>query len=84
MNCHRNIYNQYISGMPIGYCHCNSHKGALTTQLLKKHKCTKKVCPYLQKNLQHPYWMLKKEKKEKSKERKRLFLERLSILQESA
>ena len=33
----------------IGYCHCEVHKGALTRELAKKHKCCIKHCKYLEK-----------------------------------
>lgn len=68
---HRNIYGQYISKNPIGYCHCLSHKGALTPQLLKKHQCGKKQCPYFQKNEEHPYWMQKEKRKKEGKMKKK-------------
>ena len=28
----------------IGFCHCESHKGALNRELASKHKCVQKRC----------------------------------------
>ena len=81
MNANRNIYKQYISGIPIGYCHCIAHKGALTQQLLKKHKCTQKCCPYLERNIIHPYWEKRRQNRENAKLKKRLFIEKLKVLE---
>ena len=33
----------------IGFCHCESHKGALNRELAYKHKCIAKKCKYLEK-----------------------------------
>ena len=56
---HRNIYGQYIAQLPIGFCHNQSHRGSLTTQLYKKHNCAKKNCPFFKKNPDHPHWKRK-------------------------
>lgn len=62
---HQNIYRQYISRTPIGYCYLEGHRGALTPSLYKKHECAKKQCPFFKKNEEHPHWVQKKKNKQK-------------------
>lgn len=45
---------------PVGYCNNYIHRGWLSTVLLKGHKCLEKQCPYLDRNLEHPFWTYKK------------------------
>lgn len=73
MRTDRNIYNQFISQQPVGFCHCKSHKGALTVQLMKKHCCLSRCCGALQKNDDHPFWRERAEKKKRAKQRKQQF-----------
>lgn len=42
------INGKYI-GNAIGYCHCESHPGALNRELAFKHKCMGKKCKCLEK-----------------------------------
>lgn len=67
-----NIYGDYIASEPVAFCHLYSHRGSLTTSNLKKHKCLSKRCPYLKKNMEHPYWEYRQLKKKESKERRRV------------
>lgn len=75
---HKNIYGQFISKKPIGYCHCFAHKGALTKNLMTKHKCRKKECPYFMKNEEHEYWIDKARKKLDRKQNKLLLNDMLA------
>ena len=40
----------------IGYCHFSEHKGYVTRNLLKSHKCDTKSCHYLEKYEDNSYW----------------------------
>lgn len=42
------INGKYI-GNAIGYCHCESHPGALNREIAFKHKCVGKKCKHLEK-----------------------------------
>ena len=53
---HRTIHNGKISKQPIGYCHCDAHVGYVTVELMKKHQCLEKNCPFLEKFFDHCYW----------------------------
>lgn len=68
----------------VGFCYCNAHKGYITKNLLKKHECIEKQCPFLRKFEDYPYWIelqQKKEKKEQIKaERKLASLEEKRVL----
>ena len=44
----KDINRNYI-GNAIGYCHCETHKGALNRSLAIRHKCIAKKCKYLEK-----------------------------------
>lgn len=54
----------------IGYCNYCIHKGFLTVKLYDKHKCFEKNCPYFDGKENHPYILMKKEKRN-AKERKK-------------
>ena len=43
----------------VAYCHFNKHKGTLSAGMIKKHECTKKQCPFLEKYENKPYWIRK-------------------------
>lgn len=61
-------------GKIVGYCHNIIHKGALTSQLLKEHKCIEKECTYFKKCTKAGFWEAQertRKMKEKSKERKK-------------
>lgn len=45
----------------IGYCRYYKHYGALSKNMMKKHQCLEKRCPYFEKNLNKGYWEQKKE-----------------------
>ncbi len=40
----------------VGFCHYYLHKGYLTANMLKNHKCCEKECSLLQKFEEYPYW----------------------------
>lgn len=44
-----------INGI-IGFCHNVLHKGHLTKEILAKHECVRKECPYLEKYSEKGYW----------------------------
>ena len=41
----------------IGCCHYMLHPGKLTKQLLRKHNCLEKKCPFLEKYEDTPFWV---------------------------
>lgn len=68
----------YMKGQPIksntvGWCLNNKHKGAISLNMLKKHKCIDRNCRFFRKNEEHGYWKykegLKKDKKNKKRKR---------------
>lgn len=48
-------------------CFCKSHRGALTVEQLKKHKCLLRKCGALKKFDDHQFWMQRKNKLLRSK-----------------
>ncbi len=54
----------------IGYCRYYKHYGALSINMMKKHRCLEKRCPYFEKNLNKGYWEQKKEINRMAKEAK--------------
>lgn len=40
----------------VGFCHCYTHKGFLTKNLLRQHDCINKECPFLEKYRDYPFW----------------------------
>lgn len=62
------IYRYYDKR--IGFCNNNIHRGFLTTQLYKEHKCSEKNCIFFQARENHPY-ILMQVKKQKAKEIKK-------------
>lgn len=67
---------KYIDGvwrdqLPIGRCHCNSHKGCLNVALMKKHGCLAKKgykkCSFFQKYEGHAYWKMRATQNEQKK-----------------
>ena len=50
----RTINNGLVKKEPIGYCHCDKHKGYLTTKDFRKHCCKEKNCTWFEPNLNHP------------------------------
>ena len=75
----------------VGCCHCTTHPGKLTKQLMLEHKCIEKECRYFEKYDCASYWRGKQQKKQvkekkrteqkKAKERERLLTERLEGIQ---
>lgn len=62
----------YLRGQPkgenrIGYCHNPMHKGYLSVNLLKCHKCLEKQCKYLEVDKKHPYWVSRKRRRNDKK-----------------
>ena len=55
---------------PIGYCFCDTHRGYISKELLKSHKCLQKQCPFLRKNEEHPYWNDREKRREDKKLKK--------------
>lgn len=51
----------------VGYCHNCSHKGFITTKVLKEKGCVSKGCSYFEKYETHPYWTELKIKKVRKK-----------------
>ena len=51
---------------PVGYCNNFVHRGWISTVLLKGHRCLEKKCPYLDRNLEHPFWIQKAKQKRKA------------------
>jgi hypothetical protein len=43
-------------GALIGYCHCDAHKGYVTSALYRSHECRKKQCPFLERFETNQYW----------------------------
>lgn len=44
----------------VGYCHYKLHKGYISLNILKDHRCVKKDCPFLEKFEDHAYWITEK------------------------
>ncbi len=55
--------NQPSKENAVAYCHNKRHIGRLSRKTMKNHQCLQKQCPFLEK-LEHPYWEIKKRKKE--------------------
>lgn len=54
-----------------GTCHNNIHKGYLDIDLLMRHDCINKKCPFLEKFEDYPFWITKSNK-EREKAQKRI------------
>lgn len=39
----------------VGFCYCDTHKGWLTKEIIRKHECIEKKCPFLKK-CNPEYW----------------------------
>ena len=73
----RTINGESLKNDPVGYCHCNKHKGYLTAADWREHECQKKNCCWLEKNDNHPYWkQLENEKKKAASKKKKAALYR--------
>lgn len=62
----------FLRGQPgkenrIGYCHNPNHRGYLSVNLLKNHKCLEKQCRYLEVHKDHPYWVSRKRRRNDKK-----------------
>ena len=66
----RFIDRKYHAKQPCGYCWMKKHKGFLTVDLMKKHKCLERKCHYFQKYEQHSYWKQLETEKQKRRERR--------------
>ena len=55
MHPKRYIDNVFRQGKPCAYCHSARHRGYLSPNLIRRHKCIEKHCSCLQK-YDHPYW----------------------------
>ncbi|MBR3251573.1 MAG: hypothetical protein IKF80_07670 [Erysipelotrichaceae bacterium] len=66
-----NIYGNYLSEVPVGYCFCLAHRGSLTKSNMKKHKCLAKACPFFKRNEMHAYWKQRKHLKQQAKEKRK-------------
>ena len=67
---HRLINGINTTHTPCGYCHCRTHRGYLSTALIKQHECLKKDCPFLDAFETHEFWR-EREKKRADKKAKR-------------
>ena len=56
----------------VGFCHYKHHKGVLTKNLFKAHRCENRGCYYFQKFAEYPFW----ENRERQKEAEKIFAER--------
>jgi hypothetical protein len=56
----------------VGYCHYKHHKGVLTKNLFKFHRCDRRGCYYFQKFAEYPFW----ENMEKQKAIEKTFAEK--------
>lgn len=63
------------SGMPVGWCSHNAHRGKLSLKQMKRHNCRTKNCKFFTKNEDHPHWKHKATTKQAKKMTK--FAERL-------
>lgn len=63
------------SGMPVGWCSHNAHRGKLSLKQMKRHNCRAKNCKFFTKNEDHPHWKHKATMKQAKKMAK--FAERL-------
>lgn len=52
---YRTIYGGHTCNV-CGYCFSHKHRGALTVQHMKKHKCLKKKCDRFAKFEDHNFW----------------------------
>ena len=76
----------------VGCCHCATHPGKLTKQLMLDHNCIEKECRYFEKYDYASYWRgkqqiqqakeRKREEQKKVKEREKLQSERLKSIQQ--
>jgi len=67
---HKLINGLNTTHTPVGYCNCNTHKGYLSTTLLKQHECLQKQCPFLEAFETHEFWREKERKKQRRGARK--------------
>ena len=51
----------------IGFCHYSKHRGFITRSVLKTHNCDGKMCHYLEKFEDHPFWIERKKQKDRKK-----------------
>lgn len=58
---------------PVAFCHNPKHKFTLSKQQLKTKGCLGKQCPYLERFKNHPFWILREEKKKLKKNRGKKF-----------
>jgi len=63
---------QWLKGQPnrknsIAFCHNPQHKGHLSKNLIKCHKCLDKQCRYLQIYSEHEYWKSRTRKRNDKK-----------------
>lgn len=54
------IYAPFSKNELVGYCHCDLHKGSLSSRDMEKHQCISKGCCYFEKYEEFPYWQRKK------------------------
>lgn len=68
-------YSGYFDGKnrsekPLGFCHYAEHKGYVSSDLLKSHKCLEKGCPLLSKYEDSPFFVDRARRNEDKKLRK--------------
>lgn len=54
------IYAPFSKNELVGYCHCDIHKGSLSSNDMEKHQCISKGCCHFEKYEEFPYWQRKK------------------------
>lgn len=59
--------NQPKKANTVAWCRHFKHTGALSLKMMQNHECLRKQCPYLTKNETHPYWEVRRMKKETKK-----------------
>lgn len=57
---YKTITGAYSEKTPVGWCHNNIHRGALTAKQLQRHKCLKRKCRFFEKNADSIYWEQRK------------------------
>ena len=68
-------YSGYFDGKnrsekPLGFCHYAEHKGYISSDLLKKHKCLEKGCHFLSKYEDSPFFVDRARRNEDKKLKK--------------
>lgn len=68
----KRIHHRKPSKNPCGYCHNRTHRGFVTVDAMKDHKCMEKACPFLQIFDEHPYIQKKERQNLENRVRKHM------------